>query len=514
MSRTNKSIRNSIIGIVCSVISSLLSFVLQAVFIRMLGVEYSGINSLFSSIINILNLAELGFGNAIMFRLYKCITENDKNKISLYLSTYRRICYVLGTFVIFAGICCIPFLDKLVTIDKKFPEPLWILFVITIATSATGYLNNYKKCLIDAKQDRYLNVFIDYGAIFACHALQMISLFLFKNIYIYLIIKLLTTIVNGLISGYISKKKYKIGWKSKSKLPKDEWNALTKDIGSLAFYKFCRTLDANIDTFLISKFVNIATTGIYGSINTILSAINEILGTFNDGMIASVGDLYASDCDKKHFESIFYQSTHFTFLIYGICISVLAPILSPFSKWWIEYTLSDACIYVMLINFFTYGMGMNIATFRNSMGIFVQGWKRPAFTALCNLVFSIVLARRMGLMGTLLGTLIARVLTQIWYDPYLICKYGMNTKPYKYYIRYVDYMIIVTFVSFYMIQISKLLPSATDFASLIWHGILYGIISVVSYLVIGFLFSEHKLVLQRALNTLKPFIEKIGLKRR
>ena len=508
MSRTKKSAVNSAVGLICSLISSILSFVLQAVFIRLLGVEYSGINSLFGSILSVLNLAELGFGNAVMFRLYKAIADNDEKRISLYLSTYRKICYALGSFVFTAGVCCIPFLDKLITTEKTFPEPLWILFIITMATSVAGYFNNYRKILINAKQDRYINIFIDYGTIFSCHGLQILGLLLFKNVYIYLLIKLFTTIFNGFISGFISKRRYHIGWKSDDKLSKEERKSLTKDVGSLAFYKFCRTLDAHIDTFLISKFVDIAVTGIYGSINMLLSALNEVLGNFNDGMIASIGDMYASEDSKKRMEEVFYQSTHFTYFIYGIIIAVLAPFLSPFTKWWIGYTLDDVSIYIMLVNFFMYGMGMNVATFRNSMGIFVKGWKRPAFTALANLVFSVILAQKLGLIGTLLGTLISRTLTQIWYDPYLVCKYGMNSKPYKYYRRYIEYMVIIFGISFCMVNIGRFLPPMDSFVSILWHGVLYAICSSAAFFLVSFVFKEHIAVIKRIWDILSSIIKK------
>lgn len=509
MSRTKKMAINSVVGLICTILNNLLSFVLQAVFIRLLGIEYAGINDLFTSVLSVLNLAEVGFGNAITFRLYKSIADKDDEKTRLYLASYRKICYGLAAFIFAAGMCCIPFLDKLVTSEKTFSEPLWSLFVIVIATSSASHIFDFRKSLIDAKQDKYINIIIGNGCLFACHGLQILGLVVYKNIYLYLSIKLFTTLVSGVISGIVSKKKYGIDWKSEDKLSKEEMKTFSKDVGSLAFYKFCRTMDAQIDTFLISKFVDIVTTGIYGRINMLFQAINDILGNFNDGMTAGIGDLYASETDKKRVEKIFYQSMHFTFFLYGVCIAVLTPFVSPFMKWWINYTLDSKCIYVMIVNFFIYGMGMNVATFRNSMGLFVKGWKRPAFTALANLVFSIVLTKRLGLIGTLLGTLIARMITQVWYDPYLICKYGLNAKPYKYYFRYVFYAGLIFIASFGMLQLSNILPPMDSFVSLLWHGILFAFCSVVFFFAVGFVFPEQKDVLNKIFGLFKPVFDRI-----
>ena len=155
----------------------------------------------------------------------------------------------------------------------------------------------------------------------------------------------------------ICKKKYNASWYSKAHLPREQTKELIKQVGSLAVYKFCRTLDASIDTFLISKFVAVATTAIYGSYTLILNALTELLGSINDGMLASIGDLFASG-DRKRMETVFYETTHLAYFIYGVCTAALAGFLSEFTMWWIGYTLPPAALYVMLANFYMYGIGI------------------------------------------------------------------------------------------------------------------------------------------------------------
>ena len=412
MSRTKKSAINSMVGICCSLISSLLSFVLQAAFIRLLGLEYSGINSLFTGVLNILNIAELGITNAIFFRLYKHIADNNKFEIEKILSFYRKICSVIAMIIFVLGLCIIPFLEFFVKEKPIFQESLWSLYIIVLATSTTTQFFNYTSALVIAKQDRYILTIVNYSSIFLKHILQLFVLWIFKNIYLYLIVALVTTTLSGVVIGHISKRRYSHSFYSKSSFSKEEKKDLLKDVGSLSVYKLCRTLDATVDTFLISKFVSVATTAIYGSINMLINALNELLGCFNDGIIASVGDIYASG-DKIRTKHVFYQSYHFTFLIYGVCTATLFPLLKNFTNWWIGYTLDSWCIYTMLINFYMYGFGMTVATFRNSMGVFKKGWFRPAITAFLNLIFSLIFVQKIGLIGTLIGTLISRTLTLV-----------------------------------------------------------------------------------------------------
>lgn len=502
MSRTKKSAINSTVGIIVAIVNSLLSFVLNAVFIRLLGLEYAGINSLFSSILNLLNIADLGISNAILFRLYKKIANDDQEGICLMLTTYKRICYAVAGIILVAGICCIPFLGDLVKEKPAFPESLWSLFIIVLATSVVSHAFDYTRQMITAKQDQYINTIVNYTFKFLTSGLQILVLFLYKNIYLYLMIALATTIVKYIVYSSISHNKYHVLWNSKEHLSKPERKELVKDTGSLAVYKLCRTLDATIDTFLIAKFIAVATTAIYGSVNIIIAFLEECFGNINDGMLASIGDLHANG-EKQGLSKVFYQSMHFTYLVFGIITVTLVPLLSPFVKWWIGYTLTDVCIYVMIMNFFMGIFGNHVAVFRNSIGIFIQGWKRPIFTAILNLVFSLWLVTKIGLLGTLLGTTIARVCTTHWYDPWLVCKHGLSEKPFKYYLHFILYILIISAVSYLMISVNNVLPPMHTLLDIIWHGILCAAIAAIAVFSVGFLFPEQKPLLKRIVGLIK-----------
>lgn len=508
MSRTNKSAINSIIGISFNLLSSLTSFALQALFVRLLGLEYSGINSLFTQILSVLNLAELGFNNAILFRLYHSISEQDDDRTELLLCTYKRICMFVALFVLCAGLCCVPFLDQLISEDTSFPESLWSIFIIILLTSSVTQYLNHKSIFLVAKQERYSVTIVDYTCTFICHLLQIITLVLFQNIYIYLLCKLFTSILSGIILGHITHKRFGIKWKTSTKLDKVEKGEIAKDVGALSIYKFCRTIDSSIDTFLISKLIAVTTTAVYGSAMLVVNSVQDLLCQFNDGMIASIGDLNVSS-EKKRIYDVFFQTFHFTYLIFGVSAVVLSVLLKPFMQWWIGYCLTDVAGYLILANFVIYGFGMNVATFRNSMGLFKKGWLRPAITAALNLMFSISLTLRFGIIGTLLGTTLSRGLTLSWYDPYIVIKYGMGGRARKYYLRYVQYMASIFLSAICLLKISNFLPVADTFIKLLWHGVLYLICASVLILLFGALVPEQKNVLDR----IKPILMNLFGKR-
>lgn len=507
MSRTKKTLINSATGLILNIISMIISFVLQAVFIRLLGLEYSGVNTLFTDILKILNLADMGISNAILVRLYKTIAHDDQAGTEKYLALYKKVCYAVGIFVGVAGMAFIPFLGSFVKETPKFSEPLWSLYIIVIANSVISHLVNYRGVLFTAHQDRYINIIIQYACTFLQHGLQIAALAIFINIYLYLIMGPLTTLLHGILSKIFTEKKYHISWHSKERISKEERNDIVKDVGALAVFKFCRTLNVTIDTFLISRFISVATTAIYGSVSIITTSLTNLLGTLNDGMIASVGDLHAVGDDKR-LHRVFNMSCHLVYLLYGTCVVVLAPFLKVFTTWWIGHTLPDSCLYIMLFNFYVSGQNATVSTFRNATGLYRQGWKRPALTALVNFVASIILIKRIGLIGALIGTAISNITTIMWYDPYIVHKFVFKEKPTRYYIEYVFYLLIVGSVSLLSILLGKILPEADTFISLVWHGFVYLIFAVSALLAAGTLFPCQKELLQKGVGMLKSKFSK------
>lgn len=502
MSRTKKTAINTSVGLICTGISYLLSFGLQAIFIRLLGLEYSGINSLFSDILKILNLADLGFNNAILFKLYKSIANKDDETTEMYLALYRRICYAVGTIVGVLGVCCIPFLDSFVKDAPKFPEPLWSLYIIILLSSVVSHFINYRGVLIIAKQERYIGIIIQYICIFLKHGLQIIFLLLFKNIYLYLLTDLFTTLLQGILSGIVTHKRYHLSWHSKKRVSSDEKHDITKDIGALAVFKFCRTINSTLDTFLISKFIAVAQTAVYGSTTIITAGLSTFIDTLNDGMIASIGDLNASG-DREGVERTLRTSIHIMFLLYGTCTAVLVPILSAFCKWWVGYSLSDKCIYVLLFNFYTGGLNSNISTYRNSMGLYRKGWKRPLSTVIVNFFASYFLMMKFGIIGAFLGTMIANVTTMLWYDPFVVYKYGLGKSVKRFFVVYFYYLFLVAVASVIEFFLGRALPTADTFISLAWHGIVYLAVSFGIIYIGGTRIPEQKEILRRVSSMIK-----------
>lgn len=189
MSRTQNAIRNIFTGVFNKIIILLFPFVIRTVIIKKLGTEYLGLSSLFTSILQVLNLTELGFSSAIVFSLYKPIAEKDDNRICSIMNFYKRIYRIIGFIILVMGLIVLPFLPNFIKGSYPSDINLYILYLIYLFnTVITYYLFAYKSALLNAMQRNDIINNVNSITVIIQYILQIIILYCTKNYYIYMII--------------------------------------------------------------------------------------------------------------------------------------------------------------------------------------------------------------------------------------------------------------------------------------------------------------------------------------
>jgi hypothetical protein len=138
-SRTDNVARNMIFATACQVIYLILSFISRTVFINILGIYYLGVNGLFTNILTTLSFAELGIGNAIIFRLYKPLAEKNTEKIKALMFLYKKAYRIIGIVIVIAGLSIIPFLDLIIKDKPDINENLILIYILFLANTAISY---------------------------------------------------------------------------------------------------------------------------------------------------------------------------------------------------------------------------------------------------------------------------------------------------------------------------------------------------------------------------------------
>ena len=466
-SRTEYSLLNIFTGVSGYFLNTILGFVCRMVFVQCLSADYLGVNGLFTNILTMLSLAELGVGSAIVFALYKPLAENDEEKIASLMKVYATAYRTIGVLIGVVGLVLMPFIDLIIQEQPNISESIYLLYTLNLFNTASSYFFSYRSSLLIAAQRNYIVSGINYAITILQSVLQMVFLLRYRNYLGYLLIQTAGTFAYNVIVSRVAAKQFPfIRKKDVRPLPKNEKRILFSNIRDLMIYKVSGLLVNSTDNILITFFSGLATTGIASNYTLLVNTLNSLLGQVFNGLTASIGNHNASESVEKRYEMFSFLNM-MNFWIFGwaslgifFCSSDLVQLC--FGE---KYVLSIEIPFAMALNFFTVGMMNAVWTYKHTLGLFHYGRFIQIFTGALNIVFSVILGTHWGLFGILFATFMARALTNLWYDPYAVFTHGFGKSPLLYIKKLVKYIIVLLiasglcYVSFTIIRGSHLVKT-------------------------------------------------------
>lgn len=449
--RVENSIKNIKSGIISQIISTLLAFITRTVFIYTLGLEYLGIEGLFTNILAILSLANIGMETAIIFNLYKPIENNDKYKIKGYMSFYERIYKKIGVFIFIVGLMLIPFLDKIINTDIIIEESIVLIYLLFLINTSISYFYVYKHSILRAAQKTYIISNMHTKFVLISNITQIVMLFVFRAYIPVIVMQIICRILENIYISKIADEQYPFlnDKNIQSDLSIENKKKLYKDIYSMLLYKISATVINSTDNIVISYFVGISKVGIYSNYLLIISTVKTFTSYIFSSLTASVGNLIvSSDNEKKKF--MYNQILFTSFWIYGFCSIAFYILFNDFIIIWLKnekFLLSQFTIIIIIINFYTAGMQGASTMYRDTTGLFNIGKYRPIVAAIINLSVSIILAKKLGISGVILGTIVSRLCIYFWFDPYVIHKYIFKTDISNYFRKYLEYTLVIVIIA-------------------------------------------------------------------
>jgi O-antigen/teichoic acid export membrane protein len=450
-SRTENVAKNMWFALVTQILNVLISFISRTAFIYVLGVEYLGVNGLFTNILTLLSFAELGIGNAIIYSMYKPLATEDKDKIKSLMALYAKAYKIIGLFVAFAGLLVIPFMEYIIKDAPNIKENINLIYLLFLGNTTLSYFFVYKISIIIADQKNYI-VSLYHQAFYIIQVLAQIVFLLLTHEYIlYLLIQVVCTVLNNIITARKADKMYpylKIG--KAQPLDVGERKSIFANVRALFLYKFGSVVLNGTDNIIISALIGIVAVGLSSNYLLVISALTAISGQIMGAFTASVGNLNAIG-DRANQERVFNRIFFISAWMYGFFAVGLYMFFNTFVDLWIgeEYLLSNGVVFAIVLHFYVNSVHFAVYTYRTTMGMFVQGKLAPLAAAILNIILSIWLARLLGLMGVFLATSIARFFTTGMVDPFLVYRRGFNKNPIHYYIKY--FLFTSIFVGLYFV---------------------------------------------------------------
>lgn len=479
--RLKNSIRNSIMSIIANVITILLGFITQRIFIQNLGIEYTGINSLFTNVISMLAITELGMGTAIISNLYKPISEGDEIRIKALMDFYKK-CYRIIAIVFFSiGIISMFFLKNIVG-EVSIKENIYFIFFLFLMDTVCSYLLTYKRSILYADQKNYIINIVHIGYLIIMNTIQIIILMVFHNYITYLIIRIIFRVTENVVLTIIANKMYPyIKGKKIEDIGKDTFNDIIKKIKGLFFHKVGGVLVLGTSNIIISAFLGVKMVGIYSNYYIIINAINQLLAQVYYSLTASVGDLLTEGNKEKAYH-IYRDLNFLNFVFSSVCAIGFFNTVQPFIKVWLgneEYLLSTIVLIPLSINFYIQNMRKATTAFKDAAGIFHVDRYIPIVESIINLIIAISLVNIIGIAGVFIGTIISSLVLFLYSYPKFVYKPLFNKSCKSYIKEHIEYFIITVIMGGIVFFITENIQFVNTYVQVAFNAIVSIIITAL-----------------------------------
>lgn len=458
-SRTKNVLLTASVSEICTIFNQVLGFIYRTIFLYLLSSDYLGLNGLFTNILNILSLAELGISTVIVYRFYQPIKEQNIEQVGKLMNYFQHVYRIILCIILGSGLCLLPFLNFFINADSQIPADinLYVIYILFLMQTASSYLFAYRQSLLTADQKQYQLSIFQLVITVVRYTVQVMILFWFYDYTLTLLLSVAITILGNITISTIVKHKYKDVFKIKSSLKKDEKREILADTRACMCHRIGSTVLTSTDNLVLAKMINLFYVGVYSNYSLIINSLNTLASQVLDNVTASLGNAHV-EMDENGRLQVY---KNMIFVNWWMAVSLTVCLYSLINKLiiiWIgpEFLLNKFTVMCLAVQFYlTFSRKTNIS-FTNASGLFVKDMYRPLIEALLNLLISIFLAQKVGIAGVFLGTIISSLLTVFWREPYLLFIYDFKSGITWYWIEYIKFAILALFLSEIMGKITEI----------------------------------------------------------
>lgn len=442
-SRSKNALLNISLGYIAQIGILILSFVGRRIFLNFLSVEYLGINGLFSNILTVLSLAELGLDTAVLYSLYKPVAENNKALISSLLKYFKKIYRVIASCVFAVGLILIPFLKFIVKVDLP-QQDLTFYYILFLINTVASYFVAHKVALLSAYQEQRVQKLVSLCSTLLLQVIHIVVLILWKNYYLYIVATVVTTIINNIILSIICNRMHQDDLKDQPYVEFDK-KPIYQRIYSTFLYKVGAVLVNSTDNILVSILVSTAAVGLYSNYYTVIGALQGFIAIITTSLISGIGNLSTTG-DRKRQHEIFNMMLLFYHFIGAVGFIGFSLLFNDVITIWLgkQYLFDQWTVLIIAFNFYITNAISPVWMYREANGLFNKVKFLMLIRAAINIVLSVVLGIVWGVMGVFAATAISLILTNFWIEPKILFENVFKTTSSSYWRSQIKYLFFST----------------------------------------------------------------------
>lgn len=503
-------LKNTIYSLISYFVILVIGFITQRIFKDSLGQEYLGLHGLFTNIMTMLSIVELGFGTAIISNMYSPVANNDIPQIKSLLQFYKKTYRVLTFLILGIGMLILPFLQLIVG-ETSFEVSLVTVFLFYLADTVSSYFMTYKRSIIYAYQKSYYTSFIHAIAVVIMNLLQIYILISIGNYYFYLAIRIIFRLIENVAINMLADKKFPfIREKDVQSLEQSMKTDIVTKVKGLFFHKIGTFLVAGSDNIIITMLpgMGLFYAGLYSNYLMIINQLNVITKQLFSALTASVGNLLVVEVGEKRY-SVFKTLLMLNCWLYTFISISFYFISFPFIEIWMEdrnFLFESDIVLLLSINLFLQGMRLVFSTFKDAAGVFYQDRFVPLLESMVNIVVSIICGLIWGIAGVFIGTISSNLVLYIFSFPKYVYGLILNQGYQKYFRDLLNCLVkfITAFLATYCTL--NLLQVANVYLQLVLNTMVCLIIPNLIMLILSYQSKEYKYIEEMILKKLSSFV--------
>lgn len=511
--RTSKSLKNVLIGLIGLSLNLIFQFVSRSVFIYLLGAEYNGVNGLFTNVLQILSIAELGFAYSVAFALYKPLSTGDEQTVSAIMNYFAKIYRVIALIVLIAGCICIPFLQYLIADDlSALPfelNELRVYFCFYLANTVSSYLLAYKRTIVTADQNAYIVSNVDNIGSVILYIIQIVLLFIFKNYYVFLTCMIVKTVSTNVVITLISNKKYPYLRKySKLKINNAERREIIKYVEASFCHRIGGVAIYGTTSVIISAFVSLVEAGMYSNYIMIVNGVTMLVDMIFNSVTASVGNLCVGSDDGHKF-TVFRRVSYVSNFISVFAMVCFMCLFNPFVLIWLKN--ADMCFNLLVVGAISLSASItflrkSVNMFKDAQGLFKKDWFKPLIEAGAGVALAICLSRVWGTFGVIAGYAMSTLFIAVPIETFVLFKFGLKKSFFIQMLYDAGTLVFGAILTLLCLFICSYLPQGTLWFLL--RGVICIAVSAGAYVLFTFTTDEFKYFVRLAGKILKKIFRK------
>ncbi len=439
-----KSLLNVSVSVGTKVAAIILVILVKRNLIAFCGNEVNGLNAMYLSIIGFLSVAELGVGSAITFCMYRPIVEGREESVSALYGLFKRLYLLIGAVVLLLGLIITPFITYFARDYEALDVNYQLTFILMLISVVLTYPFGAKTALINAYKENYITTAITSGGLILQYVMQICVLFATGSFVLYLVCRIVCSLLQWIVTDAVVKKKYKSVIVRKSRIDADTRAQLTKSVSAMFMHKVGLLLCNTVDGTVISMFVGLAALGKYSNYTMILTSAAGVLSLAFSSLTSVIGHL----CVEKDKETAarYCEAFHLlNFLIgavfylgyYAVADDLVSILFSA------ELVVEKEILFVISFNGFIQFLRNSVILFRDATGTFYNDRYKPLVEGAANVILSVILVQVMGVSGVIAATIITTLFICHTVEPHVLYKNAFGMSPKSYYIQ--NYAMIALF---------------------------------------------------------------------